>query len=175
MEIKRRSAGGRRPPLHLTKFCFVGATGGRPKKQAPTRIVPRIIIEHHSHLRHIPDNKKIHEWITQTLENKICTEITIRIVNKKESAFFNENYRNKKGPTNVLSFVYQTNPVYGDIVLCAPLIRDEEIWAHLVVHGILHLMGYDHINSTDAKKMESLEIKILKKLGFNNPYLTQEI
>lgn len=101
------------------------------------------------------------------------------MINKKESALLNKTYRNKSGPTNVLSFVYDTNPVFGDIALCAPLITQQAKgqqksinahWAHLIVHGCLHLLGYDHIKKSDAIIMEKREIAILTQLGFNNPY-----
>jgi probable rRNA maturation factor len=137
-----------------------------------------IIIQRLSHLRHIPDDNILLHWIKSVLNNKIINkknnqiDITVRIVNKKESAELNKLYRQKSGPTNVLSFVYSIKPVCGDIVLCAPIIREEKTWAHLVIHGILHLLGYDHIKIRDAKIMESLEIKLLKKLGFENPYLS---
>ena len=133
-----------------------------------------IIIQRISKLGHIPDDNILLQWIKLVLDNKRINKsaITVRIVNKKESAELNKLYRQKSGPTNVLSFVYSIKPVCGDIVLCAPLIQEEKTWAHLVIHGILHLIGYDHIKIKDAKIMESLEIKLLKKIGFENPYLS---
>ncbi|HEV2614059.1 MAG TPA: rRNA maturation RNase YbeY [Gammaproteobacteria bacterium] len=120
--------------------------------------------------KNIPSTPLIKKIATQVLKNKKA-EITIRIINKKESAELNHSYRDKNYPTNVLSFVYETNPIImGDIVLCAQLIPTKEKWAHLIVHGLLHLMGYDHETDKDAKKMESLEIKLLHQLGFGNPY-----
>ena len=128
-----------------------------------------IIIQRQSRLKHIPDDKNIINWIKVTVvkagEKLNTSEITVRIVNKKESGFLNNYYRKKLGPTNVLSFVYTLKPVCGDIVLCAPLIPDEKTWSHLVVHGVLHLMGYDHVMEKDAKIMENLEIEILRKLN----------
>ncbi len=112
-------------------------------------------------------------------------QLTIRIVDEKESAYLNEHYRHKNGPTNVLSFPAEYAddiPVtlLGDIILCAPLVlkeaktQNKDIqahWAHLTVHGSLHLLGYDHSNAQDAQKMESCEIDILKQIGFTNPYI----
>jgi len=123
-----------------------------------------IVVQQQSQLKHIPSEKNIIHWVKTTLGKTRLEEITIRIVNKKESAFLNETYRHKTGPTNVLSFVYEEKPVLGDIVLCAPLIPDEATWKHLVVHGTLHLMGYDHIDDKEADIMESRETKILRKL-----------
>ena len=110
-------------------------------------------------------------------------ELTLRIVNEAESTALNETYRRKQGPTNVLSFPFQAPPevdssLLGDIVICAPVVLREAVsqgktpeahWAHLVAHGVLHLLGYDH-DETQAAAMESLEIRILTDLGYADPY-----
>ena len=110
-------------------------------------------------------------------------ELTIRIVNEVESAALNESYRHKQGPTNVLSFPAEAPPevesaLLGYIVICAPVLLREAIaqgkppaahWAHLVAHGVLHLLGYDH-DEAQAEAMESLEIRILAGLGYSDPY-----
>lgn len=110
-------------------------------------------------------------------------EITIRIVNEVESAALNETYRHKQGSTNVLSFPFEAPPevpstLLGDIVICAPVVLREAVsqsksppahWAHLVIHGVLHLLGYDH-DEIQAEAMESLEIQILAGLGYSDPY-----
>lgn len=110
---------------------------------------------------------------------------TIRIVSEQEMSALNKQYRQKDGPTNVLSFPVELHdevnvPFIGDVVICAPIVInearqqgkiEESHWAHMTVHGILHLQGYDHIDEAEAVQMESLEIKIMQKLGFNNPYL----
>jgi probable rRNA maturation factor len=109
-------------------------------------------------------------------------ELTIRIVDETESHALNRHYRGKDKPTNVLSF--QGDPalrkhVLGDLVICAPVVAREAVeqnktprehWAHLVVHGCLHLQGYDHEQESEAKVMEAREIRILERLGFENPY-----
>ncbi len=128
--------------------------------------------------KNIPTTPKFKKWVEAAFKNKKSpAEITLRIVDNKESTFLNEMYRNKTGPTNVLTFAY--DKCSGDIILCAPLIAKQAKeqgkplalhWAHLVVHGCLHVLGYDHIKKADQKKMETLEVKILEELGFENPY-----
>lgn len=112
-------------------------------------------------------------------------EVTIRIVDEAESQQLNFDYREKDKPTNVLSFPFQCPPgielpLLGDLVICAQVVAREAAeqgktlqahWAHMVVHGSLHLLGFDHINEDDAEEMEAEEIQILHDLGFSNPYL----
>ena len=112
-------------------------------------------------------------------------EVTIRIVDEAESQQLNFDYRDKDKPTNVLSFPFQCPPgielpLLGDLVICAQVVAREAAeqgktlqahWAHMVVHGSLHLLGFDHINEDDAEEMEAEEIQILHDLGFSNPYL----
>lgn len=112
-------------------------------------------------------------------------EITIRIVDAAESQQLNTDYRGKAKPTNVLSFPFEAPehinmPFLGDLVICAMVLEQEAIsqnkltehhWAHLCVHGLLHLLGYDHIQEEDALEMEGLETQILAKLNIDDPYL----
>ena len=110
-------------------------------------------------------------------------EITVRLVNEIEGRQLNCDYRHKDYPTNVLSFTYQTAPVVqGDLVLCAPVVTREAVtqgktgiahYAHLIVHGVLHLQGYDHDNEADVALMEAREIEIMNGLGFANPYILE--
>ncbi len=109
----------------------------------------------------------------------------MRIVDERESAKLNQVYRGKAGATNVLSFVAdpdvkRRSGLYGDIVICAEVVRREAReqrkrmkphWAHLTMHGMLHLLGYDHVRSRDAQRMEKQEIKLMRRLGFSNPYV----
>lgn len=134
--------------------------------------------------KQIPDRKKIGIW-AETALTGIRDEavLTVRIVEGRESASLNRKWRGKNRSTNVLSFPAGENPLMpellGDIVLCAPVIVREakeqrkdtdSHWAHMIIHGILHLAGYDHTKKSDAREMESIEIKKLESLNFPNPY-----
>lgn len=149
-----------------------------------------IELQNNTIFEEIPSLSQFTQWTQKTLsmvpestdENK--TSLTIRIIDEAESALLNETYRHKKGPTNILSFPDETIPGFisdslGDLAICAPLVlkeadaqhkQIEAHWAHLLVHGVLHLLNYDHIKDEDAEVMEALEIKILEKLGYGNPY-----
>ena len=115
------------------------------------------------------------------------TELSLRIVDPEESQNLNKQYRGKDKPTNVLSFPadlpdFIESPLLGDLVICANVVATEAAeqqkelehhWAHMVVHGCLHLLGYDHIDDTDAEEMEALEIEILARLNIANPYIVE--
>ena len=116
-------------------------------------------------------------WLSSIFQKN--SSITIRIVSEKESESLNYSYRNQKKPTNILSFSLSENPIIGDIILCHPIIKNEakiynkkihSHYAHLLIHGYLHLLGYSHDRELDASKMEKKEIQILKKYGFENTY-----
>jgi len=109
-----------------------------------------------------------------------AAEVTLRIVGQREGRRLNEQFRNRHRATNVLSFSYEKNR--GDVVLCHPVIRREARarrknlaahYAHLVVHGVLHLRGYDHERKRDAARMETQEIRILRRIGIRNPYAVE--
>jgi probable rRNA maturation factor len=111
-------------------------------------------------------------------------ELTIRLVTIEESQQLNSQYRQKDKPTNVLSFPFEVPEgielnLLGDLVVCVQVVEKEakeqnkrlfDHWAHIIIHGCLHLLGYDHINDADADEMEALEIKILAQLSIDNPY-----
>ena len=135
----------------------------------------------------IPNRFLLQRWINTTLSNRIPkAEICIRIVDEKESAELNAQYRNKNKPTNVLSFpaeipdgVKLENPPLGDLMICPPVVKQEaneqgkpfdDHFAHIVIHGVLHLLGYDHIDPDEAEIMETIEVNILHELGIANPY-----
>ncbi|NBS15911.1 MAG: rRNA maturation RNase YbeY [Gammaproteobacteria bacterium] len=136
----------------------------------------------------IPGIERFKAW-AQAASREEDLELSIRIVDERECAELNRMYRQKEGPTNVLSFscdVPEGVPcqILGDLVICAPVVEREALeqnksleahWAHLVIHGILHLLGFDHMEEAAAEEMEALEIKILQDLGYTNPYEPQEI
>lgn len=135
----------------------------------------------------VPAIKLLRHYAETALAETLKTaEVSIRVVDVNEMTHLNQLYRKKKGPTNVLSFPFAIPlepeiSFLGDIVICASVVNDEAKaqsktalahWAHMIVHGILHLQGYDHENAEDAEQMENFEIKILHQLAFANPYIT---
>lgn len=132
----------------------------------------------------VPDDSKFRAWAECALKNSPGAVVSLRLVDREESQQLNSQFRHQDKPTNVLSFPAELPPeigllLLGDIAICAPLVEKEASeqgksleshWAHLSVHGILHLLGYDHQDETGANEMESLEIEILEELGFSNPY-----
>jgi probable rRNA maturation factor len=135
-----------------------------------------------------PDDQSIKRWVSAALGSKTGdTELSIRIVDESEGKTLNETYRGASGPTNVLSFPFDEKtpepiPLIGDIVICAPVVAREAQeqnkalnahWAHMIIHGVLHLLGYDHQIDTEAAIMEALETEIMHKLGFPPPYKCQ--
>ena len=139
----------------------------------------------------VPEPGQFEPWVQAALDqshfqanNELPVELTIRIVDQDESRDLNHTYRQKDKATNVLSFPFESPegvPVQllGDLIICAPVVLQEaqeqekapeSHWAHMVVHGTLHLLGYDHIEDQDAREMETLEIRIMKGLGYSDPY-----
>ncbi len=137
----------------------------------------------------VPAKASIAKWARAALKGHSIAqvELVVRIVGETESAALNQQYRRKTGPTNVLSFSYTTpvsqglaGPAFlGDIIICGPVVvreahsQSKDIvahWAHMVVHGIMHLRGYDHIHDTDTKIMEEMETQVVRRLGFPDPY-----
>ena len=138
----------------------------------------------------LPILSQLRKWVRTTFQviqlilDDNLSELTVRFIDREECTALNETYRHKKGPTNILSFSYGLVPglpsdLLGDLVICAPVVAEEaEVqnksleahFAHLVVHGVLHLLGYDHIEMQEAAEMERLEIKVLSQLGYENPY-----
>jgi probable rRNA maturation factor len=137
----------------------------------------------------LPTVADFQTWVDDTLNfmryNKTAPELTLRIVDLSEGRDLNKQWRHRDYATNVLSFPFECPPgvplnLLGDIVLCAPVVAQEAQdqgkilqahWAHLVVHGVLHLLGYDHLSDEEAQEMETLEIEILQHFNYPNPYL----
>ena len=155
----------------------------KPSEPSPRSRIPQprlsLSVQRAMRATDAPSRTQIIQFARAALERD--AEITIRIVNEAEGRQLNHDYRHKDYATNVLSFVYETAPVVlGDLVLCAPVVTREAQeqdksaiahYAHLIVHGVLHLQGYDHENDADAAVMEAREIEIVTGLGFANPYL----
>ena len=137
----------------------------------------------------LPTEEQIVQWATAVVQpegDKV--EMTVRIVDEAESHELNLTYRGKDRPTNVLSFPFECPdevelPLLGDLVICRQVVEREAAeqekplmahWAHMVVHGSLHLLGYDHIEDDEAEEMESLETQIMQGLGLDDPYLAEK-
>ena len=126
----------------------------------------------------VPRPATLRRWATSALERDVT--VTVRFVAGREGRALNRRYRGRDYATNVLTFVYDDGvSLSGDIVLCAPVVRREARaqhktlvahYAHLVIHGMLHLQGYDHARADDAGRMEAREIALLRELGYANPY-----
>ena len=137
----------------------------------------------------LPTAEQIEQWAAAAVQPQSDeVEMTVRIVDEAESHELNLNYRGKDRPTNVLSFPFECPdevelPLLGDLVICRQVVEREAQeqekplmahWAHMVVHGSLHLLGYDHIEDDEAEEMESLETQIMTELGFADPYLSEK-
>ena len=137
----------------------------------------------------LPTEEQIVQWATAAVQPEGDeVEMTVRIVDETESHELNLTYRGKDRPTNVLSFPFECPDevelsLLGDLVICRQVVEREAAeqekalmahWAHMVVHGSLHLLGYDHIEDDEAEEMESLETQIMQGLGFDDPYLAEK-
>ena len=140
-------------------------------------------------LEGLPTEEQIVQWATAAVQPEGDeVEMTVRIVDEAESHELNLTYRGKDRPTNVLSFPFECPdevelPLLGDLVICRQVVEREAVeqekplmahWAHMVVHGSLHLLGYDHVEDNEAEEMESLETQIMQGLGFDDPYLAEK-
>ncbi len=140
----------------------------------------------------LPSEDQLNTWANAALVTRTEheePELTIRIVDEAESQELNFEYRGKDKPTNVLSFPFEAPahvpiPLLGDLVVCKQVVEREAIeqgktltahWAHMIVHGCLHLLGYDHIEDEEAEEMEGIERVVMADLGFDNPYKDDEI
>ena len=133
----------------------------------------------------VPGEDRLRDWVRLALSGRADTaELCIRIVDEAGITALNHQYRGKDYPTNVLSFPYEAMPgvesaQLGDIVICAPVVAREALaqdktieshWAHMIIHGVLHLLGFDHHDAAEADRMEALEAQLLERLGYPDPY-----
>jgi probable rRNA maturation factor len=140
-----------------------------------------LAVQYASQSEHLPAASQFRTWAKKAL--RIDAEIALRVVDEEESRMLNRDYRGKDYATNVLTFPLSEEPcLMGDIVLCAPVILRESSeqhksvdahFAHLTIHGVLHLHGYDHETEAEAELMETLETEIVTKMGYPDPYLNE--
>lgn len=146
---------------------------------------PDIEIQRACDTSQVPDDDDFQLWVKHVLEfQQRSGSVVIRLVDADESQSLNHQYRNKDYATNVLSFPFEAPEFIeqdhlGDLVICVPVVKQEAAeqskpasahWAHMVIHGMLHLLGYDHESEAEAEEMESIEIELLARLGIENPY-----
>ncbi|NOH81361.1 rRNA maturation RNase YbeY [Vibrio sp. RE86] len=137
----------------------------------------------------LPTEQDFQTWLDKTIiPFQKDAELTVRLVDEQESHQLNHEYRGKDKPTNVLSFPFEAPPgmeinLLGDLIICRQVVEREAVeqnkplmahWAHMVVHGSLHLLGYDHIEDDEAEEMESLETEIMQDMGFEDPYIAEK-
>lgn len=139
------------------------------------------------HLDTLPTEEQLTLWASTALKGRTDfeePELTIRLTDEEESQALNSEYRGKDKPTNVLSFPFEMPPgipleLLGDLIICVGVVEQEAQeqaktieahWAHMVIHGCLHLLGYDHIKDDEAEEMEALERDLLASLGYPDPY-----
>ena len=147
-----------------------------PRRREPDQR-RKLVVQRASSASHIPTDSIIRKWARAALSRNAA--VTIRYVAESEGRRLNRAYRGKDYATNVLTFIYAAKPLEGDVVICAPVVAREAKaqgkavaahHAHLLVHGLLHLQGFDHEREAEARKMESRERRILASLGFPDPY-----
>lgn len=137
----------------------------------------------------LPDETQFQAWLDAVIPQfQEEAEVTIRLVDEAESHDLNLTYRGKDKSTNVLSFPFEAPPgielpLLGDLIICRQVVEREALeqdkpleahWAHMVIHGSLHLLGYDHIDDGEAEEMEGLETEIMLALGFSDPYISEK-
>jgi probable rRNA maturation factor len=141
----------------------------------------RLTIQRASRAAHVPSDALLRKWARTALSR--AATVTLRYVGEAEGRRLNRRYRRRDYATNVLTFVYAGRPLEGDIVVCAPVVAREARsqarpaaahHAHLLVHGLLHLQGYDHERPAEARRMERRERSILARLGFPDPYVRSD-
>jgi probable rRNA maturation factor len=157
----------------------------------PTRCTLNVSVDNASGCNAAPSEDRIEAWLRRAFEGSLTGELAIRIVSEAEGRALNQRYRGRSTATNVLAFAGVEPPAdahpdvprhIGDLVLCAAVVEREAReqhkapdahWAHLSIHGVLHLLGFDHKADADARIMEQREVDLLAKLGFDDPYATE--
>ena len=146
-----------------------------------------IIVQNVAQSDAVPKTEQIQSWVKHALGERCSGELTVRVVGEPEGASLNERFRHGSGATNVLAFPYVDTAIVrasefsplGDLIICAPVLEREAVnqgklleahWAHISIHGALHLLGYDHETVEDAQVMETRERELLAALGFDDPY-----
>lgn len=148
-------------------------------KRKPNR-APKLAltVQYGTRCAQIPSRAKFKKWVRAAIRKS--ARLTLRVVGAREARLLNHHYRGRAYATNVLTFVYsERHPLEGDIAICAPVVAREAHrrgvsrdahYAHLTVHGALHLQGHNHERTNEARRMERLEVRILARLGFADPY-----
>lgn len=155
----------------------------RTAKRASSKPAFSLAVQYATEASDVPQRQQFRCWVGASLQHK--AEITLRIVDAEEGQALNRDFRGKDYATNVLTFAYgeEGGALSGDIVLCAPVVEREAReqgkallahYAHLVVHGVLHMQGYEHETDAEAREMEALEVEIMRKLRFNDPYASEK-
>jgi len=149
-----------------------------PKRKPARTPELALTVQYGTRAAQLPSRVQLGRWVRAALRKS--ARLTLRLIGAREGRRLNLDYRGRDYATNVLTFIYsERRPLEGDIAICAPVvareaslrgIRREAHYAHLTVHGMLHLQGYDHERAMDAKRMESLETRILARLGYGDPY-----
>lgn len=146
-----------------------------PEKNSGKKL--SLSVQYASDAKDLPSRAQFRRWFNAALLGDMS--LTLRIVDADEGRELNKTYRGKDYATNVLTFVYDSNPVSGDVVMCAPVVAREAAeqgkelfahYAHMSIHSALHLQGYDHEVDTEAEQMEALETSMMLKLRYKNPY-----
>ena len=165
------------PMRTATKRPGAGKSRSRPSHASAVEVA----VQFATRSRPLPSAGEFRRWVRAACPQN--ARLTLRIVGEAEGRALNRDYRGRDYATNVLTFVLRGEPPYeGDVALCAPVVtrearaqakRVKAHYAHLTVHGVLHLQGYEHESDADARKMERLETRILKRLGYSNPYASR--
>lgn len=146
-----------------------------PVKLSPAKL--SLAVQYASEATNVPTRAQFRRWAQKALQRDVS--LTLRIVDEAEGRELNKAYRGKDYATNVLTFVLDDEPLYGDIIVCAPVVEREAReqrkdllahYAHMTLHALLHLQGYDHENDDDAAMMEALETKLMLELRYPDPY-----